>query len=284
MNMRLQILYIIDAEPLSAVEQTFDDLYRQKDADVCVVCNSADEEVARRMNANAKQMRAYKYTGAKPMPYNSLFSPAYAFVAHSEYAGYMYAVPGARVPADYSLAALDALAMYPNANRIIFSSVKASAANLGGVLDQTEKDVLFRDMLTAAGISEANVCVRAKHVNMWNNGYTLYAMPWINGVYGLMYDCAAVNAHVPVFELPKSANSFRYFLGQYRYLIDLHKMPYFRTMNLVQPLFPYVVDALHAHGRYAAAFAEDIQSADPVQASKIRHLSRIMLRQSQWAK
>jgi hypothetical protein len=284
MSMCLQILYIIDEEPLSAVEQTFDDLCRQKDADVCVVCNSADEEVARWMNANAKQMRAYKYTGAKPLSYNLLFSPEYAFVAHSEYAGYMYAVPGVRVPADYSLTALDALAMYPNANRIVFSSVKASAASLGGVLDQTEKDVLFRDMMTATGISVANVCVRAKHVDMWSNDHTMYAMPWINGVYGLLYGCAVVNAHVPVFELPKSANAFRYFLGQYRYLIDLHKMPYYRTMNLVQPLFPYVVDALHAHGRRAAAFADDIQLTDCAQAGQIRRLSRIMLRQSRAAK
>jgi hypothetical protein len=224
-------------------------------------------------------MRAYKYTGAKPLPYNSLFSPTYAFVAHSEYAGYMYAVPGTRIPAEYSRTALAALAAHPNANRIIFSSVKVSAADPGGVLDSAEKDALFRDMLPSDGSSSANVCVRAKHVDMWKNEYTLYAMPWINSVYGLLYGCAAINENVPAFELPKSANAFRYFLGQYRYLIDLHKMPYYRTVNLVQPLFPHVVGALHAHGRSAARFAEDIQSTDPAQADKIRHLARIMLRQ-----
>ena len=277
--MRLQLLYIIDAEPLQPVEQTFGDLCRQKDADLCVVCNSADEEVARFMNANIKRMRAYKYTGAKPLLYNSLFSGEYAFVAHSEYAGYMYAVPGARIPGDYSSAALDALAAYPNANRIIFNSVRLTAANPGAVLDLAEKDALFRDMLQAKGISPANVCVRAKHVDMWGNGHAIYAMPWINTVFGLLYDCALVNEHVPAFELPKSANAFRYFLGQYRYLIDLHKMPYYRTMNLVQPLFPHVVGALRAHGRHAAEFAEDIRPADPAQADKIKHLSRIMLRQ-----
>ncbi|MDR1582410.1 MAG: hypothetical protein LBS55_03980 [Prevotellaceae bacterium] len=266
-NMRLQLLYIVDKEPLEQIKNTAEDLFRQKDADVCIVSNSTNDKVLRFFSANMDKIRAYKCYNSAPENYIHLFGQS--LVEHGTFAGYVFVVPGTSLPANFSQTCLNTFAKHSDVTRIILAS------------DKYDKDLFFRDMILSKNISCANVCMKTGIIpQLFSNNSSMYAKPWCDTVYNLLQNHKIVSNSIPLFELPKGQNSFFYFLGQYLFLIDIHKMPYYENVSWAKLLKRNALDALHSHGRYAADFAETLRNNDPLTYNKINILSRIMLRQN----
>jgi hypothetical protein len=266
--MRLQLLYIIDKEPFEDIVRTAEDLFSQKDADLCIVCNSTNDDVLRYLDGNRDKIKSYRYFCYSPENYLRLFE--LSLVAHSKFNGYVFIVPGTSLPKSFSETCLKTLIEQPNETRIIFSS------------DKSDKEIFFRNMLISNQISCANVCIKTRSIiPVPASKACLYAKPWGDTILNLLHNYVLVSDNIPIYSLPKVESSFFYFLGQFNFLIDIHKMPFYQNLEWAKPMKRHVLDALHAHGRYAADFAVSVKEKDYSIYSKINRLSKIMLRQKE---
>ncbi len=285
--MRLQFLYVIDSEPVEDVISTAEDLFRQKDADVCIVCNSGEGKLLQYFNSNRDKIKAYRSFGSCPQNYIFLFS--LSFICHGVYDAYTFIVPGTRLPENYSQVCLSNFNLFPMTSRLIFVPDNP-CPELAALMNEQQRFIssgtdahklLMHIMMVSTNISCANIAIKTnKYSTIYGGAAALYAKPWVDAILNSLKDSAVIIGEAPVFKLPKSETALLYFLGQYRFLIDLLKMPFYKTVERVRPLMPNVLDALHAHGKYAAAFAEQVQY-NTVLSTKVQALARVMMRQKE---